>query len=160
MTTRKSNLTLTNLAAKNFWGKRIPPILRTSNEPYPSSVSVVAESVFGESVPNAPGTAFYTLYSASAGGPATVEKVEFKVVADSSTIYDADSVSGGGPGDESSVSGPHGYYLQLAKNYESTSSNPNRGTGSFVNDSRIYNSRGALQIVPPFISTKIPIHIN
>ena len=157
MTTRKSNLTLTNLAAKKLLGKaHTSNIKDVSNEPYPSSVSVVAEAVFGESVPNAPGTAFYTLYSASAGGPATVEKVEFKVISDSSTIYDADSVSGGGSGDESSESGPHGYYLQLPSNYESTSSNPNRGTGSFVNNSRIYNSRGALQIVPPFISTENP----
>ena len=127
-----------------------------SNEPYPSNVSVVSEGVFGEPIPNDPGTDFYTLYSASAGGPATVEKVEFAVISDSSTIYDSDSVSGGGPGDESSDSGPHGYFLQLPDNYETTSSNPNRGTGVFLNDSRVYNSRGGLQIVPPFTSTENP----
>lgn len=157
MTTRKSNLTLTNLAAKKLLGKaHTSNIKDVSNEPYPSNVSVVSEGVFGEPIPNDPGSDFYTLYSASVGEPATVEKIYFDVVSDSSTIYDADSASNAGPGDESSESGPHGYYLKLTSNYETTSSNPNRGTGSFTNDARLYNSRGALQIVPPFVSTENP----
>jgi hypothetical protein len=157
MTTRKSNLTLTNLAAKKLLGKaHTSNIKDVSNEPYPSNVSVVSEGVFGEPIPNAPGSDFYTLYSASVGEPATVEKIYFDVVSDSSKIYDADSASNAGPGDESSESGPHGYYLKLTSNYQTTSSNPNKGSGAFLNDARLYNSRGALQIVPPFISTENP----
>ena len=157
MTTRKSNLTLTNYAAKKVLGKAHTSNKKDiSNEPYPSNVTVVGEGVFAESIPNDPGDEFYTLYSASAGAPATVEKVYFAVKPDTSTQYDADQEAQGGQGDESSDFGVHGYYLQLAGDYETSSSNPNSGSAPFTNNSRIYNSRGALQIVPPFVSTENP----
>ena len=76
MTTRKSNLTLTNYAAKKVLGKAHTSNKKDiSNEPYPSNVSVVGAGVFAEEIPSNPGDQFYTLYSASAGGPVTVEKV-------------------------------------------------------------------------------------
>jgi len=157
MTTRKTNASLTNLAAKKLLGKAHTSNLKDiSNEPYPSNVSVVGGGVFSEAIPSSPGSDFYTVYSASSGDPGTVEKVYFKVVADNTTRYDADSESNGGSGDESSVYGPHGYYLQLASDYEASSSNPLTGSGVFVDDSVIYSSRGALQIVPPFVSTDNP----
>ena len=157
MSTRKSNLTLTNLAAKKLLGKaHTSNIKDVNNEGLPSNVSVASEGVFSEPLPNSPGTDFYTLYSSSAGDPATVEKVDLAVVEIISSRYDADAEANGGPGDESSEFGPHGFYMQLPSFYQTTSSNPNRGTGSFVNNSIIYNSRGALQIVPPFMSTENP----
>ena len=157
MSTRKSNLTLTNLAAKKLLGKaHTSNIKDVNNEGLPSNVSVASEGVFSEPLPNSPGTEFYTLYSSSVGDPATVEKVDLAVVEIISSRYDADSEANGGPGDESSEFGPHGFYMQLPSFYQTTSSNPNRGTGSFVNNSVIYNSRGALQIVPPFMSTENP----
>ena len=157
MSTRKSNLTLTNLAAKKLLGKaHTSNIKDVNNEGLPSNVSVASEGVFSEPLPNSPGTEFYTLYSSSVGDPATVEKVDLAVVEIISSRYDADSEANGGRGDESSEFGPHGFYMQLPSFYQTTSSNPNRGTGSFVNNSVIYNSRGALQIVPPFMSTENP----
>ena len=157
MSTRKSNLTLTNIAAKKLLGKaHTSNIKDVNNESYPSNVTVASEGVFSEALPNSPGTEFYTMYSASAGGPFTVEKVDLKVVVISASEYDASDEANGGKGDESSDSGPHGYYMQLPSFYETTSSNPNRGTGSFINNSIIYNSRGGLQIVPPFMSTENP----
>jgi hypothetical protein len=160
MSTRKSNLTLTSYAAKKLLGKAHTANTKdVSNEPYPSNVSVVSEGVFAEAIPNNPGASFYTLYSASISDPGTVEKVYFEVVADTSTGYDADSPptdTEGGRGDETSDSGYHGYYLRLAGDYETSSSNPNSGSGVFVNNSRIYNSRGTLQLVPPFVSTENP----
>lgn len=157
MSNRKSNLTLTNYAAKKLLGKAHTSNKKdVSNEPYPSNVTVVGEGVFAESIPNDPGDEFYTLYSASTGAPATVEKVYFAVKPDTSTQYDADQEAQGGQGDESSDFGVHGYYLQLAGDYETSSSNPNSGSAPFTNNSRIYNSRGALQIVPPFVSTENP----
>tara|TARA_Y100000592_G_scaffold98509_1_gene171814 strand:- start:3094 stop:4218 length:1125 start_codon:yes stop_codon:yes gene_type:complete len=157
MTTRKSNLTLTNYAAKKVLGKAHTSNKKDiSNEPYPSNVSVVGAGVFAEEIPSNPGDQFYTLYSASAGGPITVEKVYFTVKEDTSTQYDADQEAQGGQGDESSDFGVHGYYLQLESNYETTSSNPNTGSAPFVNSSRVYNSKGRLQIVPPFVSTENP----
>jgi hypothetical protein len=157
MSTRKTNLTLTNLAAKKLLGKAHTSNLKdVSNEGFPSNVSVVGGGVFSEAVPSTPGSAFYTIYSASAGGPGTVEKVYFKVVEDTTTRYEADDETNGGSGDENSVYGPHGFYLQLASDYEVSSSNPLSGSGVFTNDSVLYSSRGALQIVPPFVSTDNP----
>lgn len=157
MSTRKTNLTLTNLAAKKLLGKAHTSNLKdVSNEAFPSNVSVVGGGVFAESVPATPGSSFYTIYSASAGGPGTVEKVYFSVVEDTTTRYEADDETNGGAGDENSVYGPHGFYLQLASDYETSSSNPLTGSGVFTNNSRVYSSKGALQIVPPFVSTDNP----
>jgi len=146
----KTNVTATQFAAKKLLGKtQVRPSLTDAEEAYPSNVSVPGAGVFAESIPREPGTAFYTLYSASAGAPATVEKVYFDCVAISDGYYDADAASSDG-GDESQSQGNHAYYLKLPSNYQTTSSNPTRGTGSFVNDKRLYLSRGGLQLVPPF----------
>jgi len=124
------------------------------NEIIPSNVSMPSEGIFAEAVPNDPGTAFYTLYSASAGAPATVEQVYFDIVSIADTTYDANDTGGGG--DESSANGPHGYYLKLPAAYETTSSNPNTGSGAFINGKRVYDSRGGLQLIPPLISNASP----
>ena len=149
MSTGKTNLTSTQFAAKKLLGKAHTSNLKGDvNESIPSNVSLPSEGIFGEPIPNDPGTAFYTLYSASAGKPATVERVYFDVVAISDTVYDANDSGGGG--DEASNSGTHGYYLKLPAAYQTTSSNPNKGSGVFTNGKRIYDSRGGLQLVPPF----------
>jgi hypothetical protein len=158
MSTGKSIITQTNFASKKLLGKAHTSNLKTDvNESIPSNVSIPSKTVFGEDIPNNPGTQMYTLYSASAGGPATVERVFLDIVSISDTIYDADTAtSGGGGSGESSESGPHGYYLKLPSNYASTSSNPNKGSGVFTNGKRIYDSRGELQLVPPLISNASP----
>ena len=69
------------------------------------------------------------MYSASDGAPATVEQVYFDIVSLSDSIYDANDSGGGG--DEASGNGPHGYYLKLPSNYQTTSSNPNTGKWEF-----------------------------
>ena len=146
----KTNVTATQFAAKKLLGKtQVRPSLTDAQEAYPSNVSVPGAGVFAEGIPREPGTAFYTLYSASAGAPATVEKVYFDCVAISDGFYDADAASGDG-GDESQTAGNHAYYLKLPAAYQTTSSNPNKGTGVFVNDQRVYLSAGGLQLIPPF----------
>ena len=155
MSTGKTNLTSTQFAAKKLLGKAHTSNLKGDvNESIPSNVSLPSEGIFGEPIPNAPGTDFYTLYSASAGAAATVERVYFDVVAISDTTYDANDSGGGG--DEASNSGTHGYYLKLPSAYQTTSSNPNKGSGVFTNGKRIYDSRGGLQLVPPLISNASP----
>ena len=146
----KTNVTFTNFAAKKLLGKtQVRPSLTDAEEAYPSNVSVPGAGVFAETIPREPGTEFFTLYSASADSPATVERVYFDCVAISDGYYDADAASADG-GDESQSAGNHAYYLKLPSNYQTTSSNPNRGTGSFVNNKRLYLSRGGLQLIPPF----------
>jgi hypothetical protein len=155
MSTGKTNLTSTQFAAKKLLGKAHTSNLKGDvNESIPSNVSLPSEGIFGEPIPNAPGTDFYTLYSASAGAAATVERVYFDVVAISDTTYDANDSGGGG--DEASNNGTHGYYLKLPSAYQTTSSNPNKGSGVFTNGKRIYDSRGGLQLVPPLISNASP----
>jgi hypothetical protein len=146
----KTNITATQFAAKKLLGKtQVRPSLTDAQEAYPSNVSVPGAGVFAESIPREPGTAFYTLYSASAGAPATVEKVYFDCVAISDGFYDADAAASDG-GDESQTAGNHAYYLKLPAAYQTTSSNPNKGTGVFLNDQRVYLSAGGLQLIPPF----------
>ena len=155
MSTGKTITTQTNFASKKLLGKAHTSNLKTDvNESIPSNVSIPSKTIFGEDIPNAPGTEFYTLYSASAGASATVEQVYFDIVSIADTIYDANDPGAGG--DEASGNGPHGYYLKLPANYESTSSNPNKGSGVFTNGKRLYDSRGGLQLVPPLISNASP----
>ena len=155
MSTGKTNLTSTQFAAKKLLGKAHTSNLKSDvNESIPSNVSIPSQGIFAEAIPNDPGTDFFTMYSASDGGPATVERVYFDIVSLSDSIYDANDSGGGG--DEASGEGPHGYYLKLPSNYQTTSSNPQRGTGSFTNGKRIYDSRGGLQLVPPLVSNASP----
>jgi len=148
----KTNTTFTNFAAKKLLGKtQTRPSRDVAEENYPSNVSVVGGGVFAESIPREPGTDFYTLYSASAGAPATVERVYFDLVPILDGYYDADaSATDGGESGENPQLGNHAFYLKLPSNYETTSSNPLTGSGNFVNDKRVYLSKGGLQLVPPF----------
>ena len=146
----KTNVTSTQFAAKKLLGKtQTRPSLTDAQEGLPSNVSVPGAGVFAETLPRQPGTEYFTMYSASAGAPATVERVYFDLVAIGDSVYDADASADDG-GDSGQNSTTHAYYLKLPSNYETTSSNPNRGTGSFVNNKRLYFSRGGLQLVPPF----------
>ena len=148
----KTNVTSTNFSAKKLLGKaQTRPSLTEAQEAYPSNVSMPGGGVFAESVPREPGTAYFTQYSASSGGPTTVERVYFDLVAIGDGNYDADELATDG-GDSTQASASHAYYARLPSNYETTSSNPNRGSGSFTNSARLYSSRGGLQIVPPFVT--------
>jgi len=155
MSTGKTNLTSTQFAAKKLLGKAHTSNLKGDvNESIPSNVSMPSDGVFAEPIPNSPTDQMYVRSRATSDDPFTVEKVFLDVISLSDTIYDANDTGGGG--DEASTSGPHGYYLQLPSNYQTTSSNPQKGSGPFVNSKRIYDSRGALQLVPPLISNASP----
>lgn len=148
----KTNVTSTNFSAKKLLGKaQTRPSLTEAQEAYPSNVSMPGGGVFAESLPREPGTNYYTQYSASDGSPATVERVYFDLVPIGDGNYDADADADDG-GDSAQGQTDHAYYLKLPSNYETTSSNPNRGTGSFTNGAALYSSRGGLQIVPPFVT--------
>ena len=150
MSTGKTNRTSTQFAAKKLLGKaHTNNQFSDVNESIPSNVSLPFSTIFAGDIPNTPNTAFYSISGA-------VEKVIFEVVELSNTVYDANDTDGGG--DEASNSGAHGYYLKLASNYQTTSSNPQKGQGSFLNGTRVYNTRGKLQLVPPLVSNASPNH--
>ena len=143
----KVDKTLIFVASKKVLGKaHTSNIQDLSNETVPSNVQASTQTTFGESVPNTVDTT--TFFSIQSG---TVEYIEFDVNSITGTDYDEDSFSGTG-GSENSDNTFHGYYLSLPSNYESNSSNPSAGTGFFVNDSIVYNTRGKLQLVPPLLS--------
>ena len=138
--------TLIFVGSKKVLGKaHTSNIQDLSNETVPSNVQASTQTTFGESVPNTVDTTIF--YSIQSG---TVEYIEFDVNSITGTDYDEDSFSGTG-GSESSDNTFHGYYLSLPSNYESNSSNPSAGSGFFVNDSIVYNTRGKLQLVPPSV---------
>ena len=155
MSTGKTNLTSTQFAAKKLLGKAHTSNLKGDvNESIPSNVSIVSDGVFAEPIPNTPTDQMYVRSRDTESDPYTVEKIALQVVPLSDTIYDANDTGGGG--DEASTSGTHGYYLKLPSNYQATSSNPDAGSGNFINGKRVYDSRGGLQLVPPFVSNASP----
>jgi len=155
MTTGKTNLTSTQFSAKKLLGKaHTNNKFSDVNESLPSSVQAPSQIIFGQDIPNSPTRSEYLIQSASAGKPGTVEYVHFEVEALSNTVYDANDAGGGG--DEASTTGAHGYYLKMPADYEESSNNPLTGSGFFNNGERLYNTRGKLQIIPPFISNASP----
>jgi len=143
----KVNDTLINISAKKSLGKaHTSNILDLSNETRPSNVQVSSDTTFGESVPNTVDiSSFFSIQSGS------VEYLEFDVNAILGSDYDEDDYPDSG-GSESSDNTYHGYYLTLPTDYETSSSNPNVSTDFFVDGQALYDTRGKLQLVPPFLS--------
>ena len=143
----KVNDTLINISAKKSLGKaHTSNILDLSNETRPSNVQVSTDTTFGESVPNT--VDISTLFSIQSG---SVEYIEFDVNEILGTDYDEDDYPDAG-GSEGSDNTYHGYYLSLPTDYEASSSNPNVSSGFFLDEQSLYDTRGKLQIVPPFLS--------
>ena len=143
----KVNDTLINISAKKSLGKaHTSNILDLSNETRPSNVQVSTDTTFGEAVPNT--VDISTFFSIQSGA---VEYIEFDVNEILGTDYDEDDYPDAG-GSEASANTYHGYYLSLPTDYETSSSNSNAGTGFFVDGQALYDTRGKLQIVPPFLS--------
>ena len=158
--TGSTNQTMTVSAFKKLVGKS-----NTGNqkafyeETVASSIQINTKRIFGDDIPqNVPNPTdaitagdLYNTYSASAGTPEIVQIVEFDVIGFNSQ-YDADADKTFGDveyfgGDESQVSGEHGYYLRLSEDYNTSSSFG--GTAPFSSSQIVYASNGALQLVHP-----------
>ena len=158
--TGSTNQTMTVSAFKKLVGKS-----NTGNqkafyeETVASSIQINTKRIFGDDIPQSvpnptdaiAGGDLYNTYSASAGGSEIVQIVEFDVIGFNSQ-YDADADKTFGDveyfgGDESQVSGEHGYYLRLSADYNSSSSFG--GTAPFSSSQVVYSSNGALQLVHP-----------
>ena len=145
MSLGKTTRTLTQFAAKKLLGKaHTNNTVEAQNETTPSNVSMAASTIFADSVPTTPPSQYF----APSG---SVERVMFRLVALGSP-YDADASTDGG-GDESQNFGQHAYQLQLPPNYQTTSSNPAKGTGFFVNDQVLHKTGGRLQLVVPSLTS-------
>lgn len=103
-----------------------------ANEGLPSGLTVSSNTVFGEAISTSPSDS--SLFDKT--GP--VELIRFPVT----------FIAGTDTSD-----GRHGFELKLPSNYESTSTNPNKGTYPFLNNQSINITSGSLQLVPPSYST-------
>ena len=155
--TGSTNQSLTFASSKKMAGKAHTSNLKEIyNETIPSNIQINTTTIFAEPIPqtvtNATGS-LYTRFSASIGGPVTVEYVDFHVESISGTTYDANVGAFGdvgfGGGDEAQSAGPHGYQLRLTSSYQAQSSNASKGSGFLVNNQIVHESNGALQLINP-----------
>jgi hypothetical protein len=119
-----------NIALKKVQGKaQTSNTKEVSNESIGSNVSIAATTVFGDTLPTATSSSFYTIL----GGVA--EMIRFTAVPidgtkDSSGLYQA-------------------FALQLPSDYQANSSNARAGSGVYVNDQVLTGTNGTLQVIPP-----------
>ena len=130
----KSNLSATLFAQKKLLGKANTSVVKSdSQEVIGSNIQVAAQTIFSEDIPGNPAQTLYLLQSASHGGPATVEYVQFDLESISGTTYDANTYDDDSKIGNPQDAGPHAYKLKLSASYESLSSNTNKGNGSTGN---------------------------
>ena len=153
--TGSTNQSLTFAAAKKLQGKAHTSNLKeVYNETIPSNIQLNTSTIFGQPIPTTvTRKTLYQQFSASHGGPATVEFVEFYVQAIAGTSYDANDGTFGdvgfAGGDEAQSAGSHGYQLVLTSSYQTTSSFSGKGSGFFINNQVVHQSNGGLQLINP-----------
>ena len=158
MSNSKTTRNLSQFAEKKLVGRAHTRADRSDvSEGIPSNIQLTTTTIFGEVVPGTPAdnAGSIALYGCDSNN--TVQKVELDVTVISGTSYDADASTDKGGGDSPQGTGTHAYSLSLPSDYESptdssnnpiTNHNPKKGTGVFVNDKRLYDTLGGLQIVP------------
>lgn len=156
----KSNTSATFFAQKKLLGKAHTSNLKVDGEEViGSNIQAATNLLFGESIPTSPSLTLNTVQSASNGGPATVEYIQFDLVEYPGTRYDANATGGGSgtdSGESSQISGPHTYQFRLPSNYETASNNSRAGNGVFDNSKIVHETLGSLQLIPPFFSRDTP----
>ena len=119
-----------NIALKKVQGKaQTSNSKEVSNESIGSNISIAATTIFGDTLPTAASSSFYTIL----GGVA--EMIRFVALPidgtkDGSGLYQA-------------------FALQLPSDYQANSSNSKAGTGVYLNNQVFTGSNGTLQIIPP-----------
>lgn len=149
----KTTRNLSQFAEKKLVGKSHTSAQKTDNaEGIPSNVQISTNTIFGQAVPDGPSNApTETLYAVTSS---TVQFVQFDVTEIGLTTYDADSDTQSGGDDSPQGEGPHAWSLSLPSNYESSSTTGGTkhhskvGTAPFQNSTRVFDTLGALQLVP------------
>ena len=150
---RRSNETATFFAQKKLLGKaHTSNLLTDAGEVISTNVQLASTTVFGEAIPGNPSKSLNTGQGVGAGAK-TVEYVEFALQPLNDSIYDANA-TGGGSGTESGESGQssghHAYAFKFKSTYESDTDDARgrAGNGSFDNNKQLYETLGAVQLVP------------
>lgn len=124
----KENISLKKLVGKAHTSNS----LDFFNESKSSGITINSDAVMAETLPTSPTNS--NLYDITSN---VVELVRLVAT----------------PLPESIVDGKfHGFKLSLPADYTTDSSNPKGGSGSFVNSQDVYDTNGALQLVPPSFS--------
>ena len=144
----KTTRNLSQIAEKKLVGKAHSSARKTDNaEDIPSAVQLNTSTIFGQPVPSsASDNITTTLYAVTS----TVQKVVFDVEEIGLTRYDADASVEAGGDDTPQAEGPHGWALKLTSDYETQSgSNHSKvGTAPFEDGTKVFETLGALQLVP------------
>jgi len=98
------------------------------NEPKSTGITVSAQTVFGEAIPESPSDTLYAM---------TDEVVEYIRLP---LVFAPESEQDGLR---------HGFVSSLPLQYESNSSNEKSGTGNFINSKAIHTTKGDIQLIPP-----------
>ncbi len=122
-------------------------IFTENEETIPSVNQLSAQTIFGENIPRAATRSLYSIQE-------TAEYIILTASALAGTTYDANDTGGGGDGAQDP--GPHAYALQLAGDYETSSSNSKAGTFPFTNGQFLYQTSGSLQLIGPSFSGNSP----
>ena len=144
----KTTRNLSQIAEKKLVGKAHSSANKTDNaEDIPSAVQLNTTTIFGQPVPSSPST---TITSTLYGVTGNVQKVQFDVEEIGLTRYDADASTEAGGDDSPQSNGPHGWALKLTSDYETQSgSNHSKvGTAPIENGTKVFETLGALQLVP------------
>ena len=134
MSTALTDTSKLNLSFKKVLGKAQTSNTKgVSNEGIGSNISLGASTVFGYAPPTAVSSSYYTIL----GGVAEMVSLAATPIAgtkDSNGRYQA-------------------FALSLPADYQTNSSNPNKGTGFYVNGQVLNETTGTLQIIPPSFGT-------
>jgi len=103
-----------------------------ANEGLPSGLTLASNTIFGQTITTAPGST--SLYDITG----QVEYLRFQCI----FIAGSDTSNG-----------RHGFELKLPADYESNSSNPNKGAYPYLNNQSVNITSGSLQLVPPSFAT-------
>ena len=134
MTTALSDNSKLNLSFKKVLGKaQTSNTKEVSNEGIGSNISMGASTVFGYEPPTPVSSSYYTIL----GGVAEMVSLVATPIAgtkDGNGRYQA-------------------FALSLPTDYQASSSNPNKGSGFYVNGQVLNETTGTLQIIPPSFGT-------
>ena len=144
----KTTRNLSQIAEKKLVGKAHSSAKKTDNaEDIPSAVQLNTTTIFGQAVPSKPADNVTTTLWNVTGN---VQKVQFDVVEIGLTRYDADENTEAGGDDSPQGNGPHGWALVMMSDYETSASGKHSkvGTAPYENSTKVFETLGALQIVP------------
>ena len=144
----KTNRNLAQYAAKKVLGKaHTRGDISDLQESLPSNVQLSASTIFADSIPEGPDNPPTDSLWLSSGN---VQYVSLEAIEIAGTRYDADSSADFGGEDSNQNTGPHAWYLKLPYDYESRSDGSISGIGEspLLNDQKLYETLGKLQVVP------------